>query len=47
MLGIGTAPDTDEALGTRHLAVGIGREFQIATSGVVDAGLIGIYQVPV
>ena len=47
MLGIGTAPGANEARGTRYLAVGIGRELQIATGGVVDAGLVGINDVPV
>ena len=47
MLRVGAAPYSDEALGTRHLAVGIGGEFQVAASGVVDAGFVGVDKVPV
>ena len=47
MFCIGTAPYADQALGTRYLAVGIGREFQITASRIVDAGFLDVHQIPV
>ena len=47
MFGIWAAPCANQTLGTCNLAIGIGREFQIATCGIVDRGLVDIHQVPV
>ena len=47
MLGVGTTPSTHEARGTGHLAVGVGRDLKIAAGGVVDAGLLGVHEIPV
>ena len=47
MLHIRPAPGTDQALGTRHLAVGIGGQLQVAASGVVQRRLVGVHQIPV
>ena len=47
MLGVGTAPHAHQARGASHLAIGVGRDFNVAAGGVVDAGLVGIDEIPV
>ena len=47
MLCIGSAPRTNQTLGTRYLTIGIGGQLQATAGSVVDAGLAGIHQIPV
>ena len=47
MLYIRTTPGTNKTLGSGYLTIGIGREFQIATSGVIDGWFVGVDKIPV